>query len=336
MPRTRGHSWNFVRTADFGHRSPSKARLRTADIQSTSRQAQLLESGAALDRGLRPRAVGAAATARLPRSGLPAVNGRARSGEQVQQRRVTTRAGGQINSSTRTNSALQEGRARRRTAPPEAMPPRSSSPSPSTLRQGTSRAATPGAVAGASPRQTERATPTAARNREGAIQRSATRPGATSESRTRSTVRGMFGESSSRERLQPSSRGRSSVQRRAAPQQSPRDQGATRSSQPRGLSSTRSRTRPQATPQSKSQSDAAKPNRQSGSERGRSFFSRITKSRPSTTPSQTSSRSRPSAQPSRPSGSRPPKASSPPRQSGSKSSGNARSTRAKAKPRKKN
>ena len=368
VPRTRGHSWNFVRTADLGRRSSTKARLRTADIQSTSRQAQLLESGAVLDRGLRPRAGGAAAmtrrariatgastrdaSVRRPRSGVSELNGVARSGGQNPQRSVTGRPSGQIDSSTRTSGTLREGRARRRTAPGD-MPPRSSSTSSSPLRQGTSRASTPGASAGASPRQTQRATPGASAgasprqtkrastggttpSRKGAIQRSATRPGAKSESAVRSTVRGMFSESTSRESSQPSSRGRTSVQRRTTPQQSPRNQEATRSSQPRGLSSTRGRTRPLATPQSNPQSDAAKPNRQSGSERGRSFFSRITKSRPSTAPPQTSSRSRPSAQPSRPSGSRPQKASPPSRSSGSKSSGSARSTRAKAKPRKKN
>ncbi len=174
VPRTRGHSWNFVRTADFGRRSSAKARLRTADIQSTSRQAQLLESGAVLDRGLRPRGVGAAAmtrrariatgastrdaSVRRPRSGVSELEGVARSGGQNPQRSVTGRPSGQIDSSTRTSGTLQEGRARRRTAPGD-MPSRTSSTSSSTLRQGTSRASTPGASAGASPRQTQRATP---------------------------------------------------------------------------------------------------------------------------------------------------------------------------------
>jgi len=71
VPRGQVHGgWNFTRGDGLSSVSTSRARLRIEDVRDTADQAQVLESGAILDRGLRPRVVGAAAMTRVPRGGI--------------------------------------------------------------------------------------------------------------------------------------------------------------------------------------------------------------------------------------------------------------------------
>lgn len=130
------------------------------------------------------------------------------------------------------------------------------------------------------------------------------------ESREQPSVRRRFRDSASPSERQSSGRQRPSALRRGAPQRStsPSDR-VTRSSGAR-------------TPRPPSTTG---PDRRSGSARGRDFFNRATRSRPSVGRPSSPQRSRPTARPSSP---RPPKAGRP---QSSGSSGGARSTRGKVK-----
>jgi hypothetical protein len=130
VARTRGDGWSFTQKEHFGRSSGrGKARLRAADIRATAPQARVLESGAILDRNLRPSVVGAAAMTRLPKGGIAARARRTESGSLVTGSSVMSRGGnptgnrvvnesgriqaGQARSRTRPGSALSSGEARR-------------------------------------------------------------------------------------------------------------------------------------------------------------------------------------------------------------------------------
>ncbi len=65
------HGWSFVKNDHFRAGGPGRAvpvertRLRVEDVRATANQGRLFESGAILDRELRPRAVGTAAMTRM-------------------------------------------------------------------------------------------------------------------------------------------------------------------------------------------------------------------------------------------------------------------------------
>jgi hypothetical protein len=117
--RTRGDGWNFARADNFGRRAAGKARLRSEDIRATAHQAKLLESGAILDRNLRPTVVGAAAMTRLPRGGLAELRARNDSGgATVTGRGLSTRDGNPAgNPVVDRSGAIRGGQARSRSLP---------------------------------------------------------------------------------------------------------------------------------------------------------------------------------------------------------------------------
>lgn len=307
---TRGHSWSFVRNEHFASRSLAKARLRTADIQATAGHARLLESGAVLDRGFQPRVVGAAAMTRLPRGGLAELRDSLPA-------RGTEPSGRSLRNES---GALETGRARSRYAPStNASPGLSSRPGAisSELRRGSPRtSSSPDQAAGARYRtespgdRSQRALGQSERSslpRTGAIQRSPASPrssnrsGALSQgtpvrnrgpqsSSTDSAPRQALPESGRSERQPGSIPDRSSVSRRigletpGSPEPSrvfrrtQRPPGGSR--EPRGLSASPRRSRSLGTP---SQDSSARPSGgRSSSSRGREIFSRMTRTRPST------------------------------------------------------
>ena len=164
-------SWNFTDRKDLGGRSAGGAKLRTDDVRATARQAQLYESGAIMNRDLRPRAVGAAAMTRVPGgggriTGLEAGQGSSQTGR----RNVATprsgiaasRSAAPIGERAATSPAARNARGSAivRTRPAETVPGNSgelrSEQGSSTLRRGamdrTETATSSGARARVSPR----------------------------------------------------------------------------------------------------------------------------------------------------------------------------------------
>ena len=81
----RGHGWSFAKNDHFWAGGPGRGvpvertRLCVEDVRATANQGRLFESGAILDRELRPRAVGTAAMTRMTRTPAPNRTGAASS-----------------------------------------------------------------------------------------------------------------------------------------------------------------------------------------------------------------------------------------------------------------
>jgi hypothetical protein len=371
--RTRGDGWSFAKADQFGRRSGGKARLRSADIQATAHRAKVLESGAILDRNLRPSVVGAAAMTRLPKGGLAELRSRNGSGGELVTGRGATTRGGKLTGNRVVNESgsIQAGRARSRAQPSLSNSGEARrSGDNSNLQKGTplssstgSRSSPRSTIGNRNPGESSSSQGKPLGTRGGAIQRGnvprqgGDRTSTLTEGRSRTTTK------PSNRTPRPSTTNRSSsgvntgriIRNRQTPSEprTPSTGGSSvRDRSSRGTSSSPQRFDPSSTarrverslrsqvprssknPPSSSKRVQRPENRSSGSVRGRSVYDRVTRSRPQTNRPSRPPRSQPSA---RPPTSRPRSMGTPSRPSSpprsSSPSGGARSTR---KPKKKN